>query len=184
MPITVVTGNPKKAEEIAAMMHLQDFASAKLDIPEIQSLDIQEIVLAKARAAFEKLQIPVLVEDTSFAIEGLKGFPGPFVKFWFDQVGWDFTVAHLVPEGPARRVTISSCVAYAAADQVFAVTHQEFGTLVPKSDGEGWGFDYYFIPDGYEQTYAQLGFAKKNEISHRTHAFQKMRAALVKKGIL
>ena len=50
-----------------------------VDLPEIQSLDLEKVVLAKAAAAHSRLERPVLVDDTSLELAGLGGFPGPLL---------------------------------------------------------------------------------------------------------
>ena len=54
-------------------------------VPEIQSMSIKEVVEAKAKAIYDILSFPVLVEDTWYFIEELKWFPGPFVKYIVDE---------------------------------------------------------------------------------------------------
>jgi XTP/dITP diphosphohydrolase len=41
--------------------------------------------------------------------------------------------------------------------------------------GGGFGYDPLFIPDGCAQTFAELGEAVKNSLSHRARALQKLR---------
>ena len=43
---------------------------------------------------------------------------------------------------------------------------------------EGFGYDPVFVPEGYEETFAELGTEKKNKISHRALAFARMKAHL------
>jgi XTP/dITP diphosphohydrolase len=42
----------------------------------------------------------------------------------------------------------------------------------------GFGYDPLFVPDGYEETFAELGEATKNQISHRSKALEKLRKRL------
>ena len=53
------------------------------------------------------------------------------------------------------------------------------GTIVSRPRGTGgFGYDPIFLPDGFEQTFAELPAAEKNRISHRTRAVESLRAAL------
>jgi non-canonical purine NTP pyrophosphatase (RdgB/HAM1 family) len=183
MLITLVTGSPKKLAEVSAILGAENIQNAKLDLPEIQSMDLREIVLKKVREAFTAVGGPVMVDDISASVEGLRGFPGPFVKFWDQQVTWDHTLEELLQnEDSSRRMKITAMVAYKDAEQEIVVEEFVEGHLRPRTEGEGWGFDFFFVPDGYEQTYAQMGFDMKNKISHRSKAFLKLKQVLVDNG--
>lgn len=51
--------------------------------------------------------------------------------------------------------------------------------LEPRGQG-GFGYDPLFVPDGFEQTFAELGDAVKNKLSHRAKALEKLRIYLSK----
>lgn len=54
------------------------------------------------------------------------------------------------------------------------------GRLVAEPRGSGgFGYDPLFIPEGYEQTFGELGEAVKNRLSHRARAVGKLRRWLV-----
>ena len=49
------------------------------------------------------------------------------------------------------------------------------GEITTEKRGDsGFGYDPVFRPDGYEQTFAELGHEIKNQISHRARAVQKL----------
>ncbi|NBS41857.1 non-canonical purine NTP pyrophosphatase, partial [bacterium] len=87
--ITIVTGNPNKLKELQAIFSDVEMGMRSVDIPEIQSLDLEEIVRAKVRSAFEAVGGPVIIEDVSFEIAALNGMPGPFVKWWAKTAGYE-----------------------------------------------------------------------------------------------
>jgi len=56
------------------------------------------------------------------------------------------------------------------------------GEIVPGAKGaHGFGYDPLFVPNGFKQTFAELGDDVKNRISHRAQAMQKFRAAILSK---
>lgn len=72
--ITFITGNAKKAEYLEKYLGFP-VAHEKLDLDEIQSLDLREIVEHKAKQAYEKIGSPVLVEDVSLEFTALGRLP-------------------------------------------------------------------------------------------------------------
>jgi XTP/dITP diphosphohydrolase len=55
------------------------------------------------------------------------------------------------------------------------------GQIVPEAKGaHGFGYDPLFVPNGFNQTFAELGEEAKNRISHRAQAMQKFRATILR----
>lgn len=181
--ITVVTSNPNKAAEIGSILIGTDIASTALEIPEIQSFSLEEIVKEKALHAYRKLQRPVLVDDVGFYLDVLKGFPGPFVKFWEKDVGYDLAF-QIAEKFCNDRVTVRCGFGYADASRFLYAEGVVEGRIVSQRGGNGFGFDFYFIPDGYDQTYAEMGREEKNKISHRRKGIDAMREKLITEGYL
>jgi len=176
--ITLVTGNPNKAREVAMILGFE-IATRAIDLPEIQSFSLEEIVRQKVAAAFAIVGSPVLVEDVAFHLDALKGFPGPFIKFWDKQGCHDLDDAIAKALGDDR-ASARSGVGYADGTQIVYTESLVTGRVTARRgpEGNGWGFDFYFIPDGYNQTFAELGMEAKNKTSHRGLAFAAMREKL------
>lgn len=176
--ITLITGNPNKLAELQAIFPASlDLKSQKLDLEEVQSLDLHEIVRHKLRAAYERVRAPVIVEDVSVELEKLNGLPGPFIKFFEQRLGRD---ALYVVAGEGRAKVICTMGYYDGSHEHIVDGIVE-GRIVPPRGGEGWGFDFVLIPDGYETTMSELGRDIKNSISHRARAAGNMAAVLSKK---
>ncbi|KAK9180249.1 hypothetical protein WN943_029457 [Citrus x changshan-huyou] len=87
-PVTFVTGNAKKLEEVKAILGQSiPFQSLKLDLPELQG-EPEDISKEKARLAAIQVNGPVLVEDTCLCFNALKGLPGPYINATEDRAGW------------------------------------------------------------------------------------------------
>ncbi|XP_016898898.1 inosine triphosphate pyrophosphatase isoform X1 [Cucumis melo] len=86
-PVTFVTGNAKKLEEVRAILgNSIPFRSLKLDLPELQG-EPEDISKEKARLAAIQVNGPVLVEDTCLCFNALKGLPGPYIKWFLEKIG-------------------------------------------------------------------------------------------------
>nr|POF03310.1 inosine triphosphate pyrophosphatase [Quercus suber] len=85
-PVTFVTGNAKKLEEVRAILgNSIPFQSLKLDLPELQG-EPEDISKEKARLAAFQVNGPVLVEDTCLCFNALKGLPGPYMKIECENI--------------------------------------------------------------------------------------------------
>lgn len=83
--ITFITGNQKKADYLAKYLGLE-VLHEKVDLDELQSLDLREIVEHKVRQAYEKVGSPVIVEDASLEFSALGRLPGTFIRFFVDEM--------------------------------------------------------------------------------------------------
>ncbi len=170
--LVVVTSNKDKLAEINEILGTNHQVS-KIDIPEIQSLDLDEVITSKAKSAYKKLNKPVMVEDISFEIEALNGLPGTFVKFFLSRLGTEATVKLVGKSKTDTRVTAAVAIYDGKNLKIFKGT--VLGTLSSKNRGAGgFGFDKVFIPNGHTKTYAQMPLSLKNKISHRAVALKKV----------
>ena len=176
--LVFVTSNMGKLREAEAVLGI-GLDHCSLDLEEIQSLALEEVVSHKAAGAFGRLQRPVLVEDTSLELTGLGGFPGPLIRWLLTTVGPEgiCRIAHAFDETTAT----VRCIAM-ASDGVGEVMGLGVvtGRIVRTPRGRrGFGWDSCFAPDGFDgRTYGEMDDAEKNAISHRKIAFQKLRDAL------
>ena len=176
--LVFVTSNLGKLREAEAVLG-RSLDHSEIDLPELQTLDLEEVVRGKARAAWERLGRPVLVEDTGLELAGLAGFPGPLVRWLLTSVG---------PEGICRiascfddpRVTARCLVcATDGSVEVFGEGVVE-GTIAASPRGEGgFGWDSVFVPSDCDgRSYGEMSEDEKNRISHRHKAFVALRDAL------
>lgn len=85
----ILTGNKKKYEGFKDMLSKNGISLlvSDFEIPEIQSIDPIEVIKNKARYAFEKVGLPVWVDDVSLSLDEFPLFPGSYTKHWFKQIG-------------------------------------------------------------------------------------------------
>src|SRR5579871_2048666 len=144
--ITIVTGNPGKVRELQAMaMGKLNFKMHDIDINEIQSLDLDEIVTAKAKAAYSRVKSPVIVDDVSAELKSLNGLPGPFIKFFNKEIGGDSLLK--ISKDPHEVVTLICVTGYYDGHKMVLGKGEIKGTLVPPRGVNGFGFDPVIIPD-------------------------------------
>lgn len=169
--IYLVTGNQKKLKEWQAIVP-QDIQLDTLDVdlPEIQSDDLLEIVTDKAKRAYEHVGKPVVVEDVSVGLEKLGGLPGPFVKFFMKQLGQGALYELAGKEG--EKATVSCSVAYYDGQNLVTVRGDIEGTIVKPRGGDEFSYDVTFQPDGETETFAEMTAEKKNSLSHRAQAIR------------
>src|SRR3972149_1427183 len=78
--IYIATTNKGKVEEISEMLKIP-LEFAKLELDEIQSMDLEYVARKKAEEAFKILKKPVIVDDVGVYFKAWNKFPGPFVKY-------------------------------------------------------------------------------------------------------
>lgn len=175
--LVVITSNENKLSEINQILGT-DHKVSTVDIPEIQSLNINEVIAAKAKASYKKIKKPVLVTDVSLEIESLGGLPGPFVKFFLKTLGAEKTVGLIKNKNTRTKVTDAIAIYDGKLLKIFKGVAS--GHLVNKAKGtRGFGFDFVFVPDGYTKTYSQMSQEEKNKISHRAKALEKLKKYLI-----
>jgi len=169
-----ITTRKKKFEEAKRILDVP-MRQIELDLPELQAVEVDEVVRAKARAAWEQAKKPCLVEDTGLYLGALNGFPGALAKWVEKTMGWDGFLEILKP--------IKNREAYAKCTVCFydgKKYHLFSGKVEGKISRElkedaGFGWDLIFIPKGYRRTFSEMTIEEKNKISHRGKAFRRLK---------
>lgn len=152
--ITFITGNQKKADYLVKYLGFP-VEHVKLDLDEIQSLDLKEIVEHKVRQAYEKIKKPVIVEDVSLEFAALGRLPGTFIKFFVDEVPFE-TICSMI-DGKTRKATARCVFGYFDGQNLKLFEGGLDGEIATTPSGEnGYGWDKIFIPQGYTVTRASL----------------------------
>lgn len=171
--ITFVTGNQKKADYLAAYLGFP-LLHKKIDLDEIQSLDLKEIVEHKVKQAYSKIRKPVLVEDVSLEFHALGKLPGPFIRFFVDEVPFP-KICAMIP-GKDRRATARCVFGYYDGKTLKLFEGKGEGEIAKKPAGKnGFGWDSVFIPKGYKITRAQMNEEDDRKTYLKVKPFSKMK---------
>ena len=195
MKLVLATHNQGKVRELTKMLRsgadtLQQIEVISLqaypDAPEVieDGQTYMENAAKKASVIAEYTGHLALADDAGLEVDALNGAPGINSKRWAGEDATDaIRIAKLlqVLEGITdRRARFVAAIAVVHPDAVpkgvLGVCEGHI-THAPKGES-GFGYDPVFVPDGYEQTFAELGEGIKNQISHRAKALQQALALL------
>lgn len=155
--VTFITGNPHKADYLSCMLDLP-LKHRAVDLTEIQSTSLEEVVEHKVRQAYTVAKRPVLVEDVALEFTALGGLPGPFIKFFVEAPNGLENLCRML-DGFGDRSAVAACVFGYYDGQQVKLFRAELGGVIakhPAGDG-GFGWDKIFCPDDYEgKTRAEL----------------------------
>jgi non-canonical purine NTP pyrophosphatase (RdgB/HAM1 family) len=167
--IIFVTGNSNKVKELKRILGIE-LGHQEIDIPEIQSLDLEEVVVAKAKAAYAQIGSPIIVEDTSLTFHALGKLPGTFVKFFAEELSYQ-GMCQLLEGKSDRSATARACIAFYDGEIIKTFLGECRGSIAeaPRT-GPGFGFDCIFIPEGYQTTWSEMDSEIKDTMSHRGSA--------------
>lgn len=182
--LVFITGNQAKADYLAKWLG-HPVEHQKVDLDEIQSLDITEVIEHKAKAAYAIVKRPVLVEDVGLACSAFGGkLPGTLIKWFLTEVGNEGILKML--DGFEDRTAFTT-IAYGIYDgaELHVFTARTDGRIASEprtGDKDGWqgslSWNSIFIPDGSDKTYAEMTDEELKPFSHRAKAIQKLQAFL------
>jgi len=132
----------------------------KIDVPEIQSMDVCEVAEYSVKCACAKLNLPVFKVDCGYYFEGLNGFPGALVKYFDRSISSEDLVNLL--NGKSKKVTIKECLSYCEPgnDPVSFMSELE-ATVAAKPEGKGGAIDRLIVYEGFKKPQAACDY---NEI--------------------
>ena len=209
MKIVFATNNQHKLDEIRSILgdtievlSLKDIG-CDVDIPETGKT-LEENALQKAQYIYDHYHISVFADDTGLEVDALNGAPGIYsARYASMEVGAheashdaEANMSRLLRElgeNNNRHARFRTVIALILKKDVcpcgctsIKEIHQFEGIvegqiIKERRGGEGFGYDPIFQPDGYEETFAELGMEIKNHISHRARAVKKLADYLLKK---
>lgn len=201
--IVIATHNPGKLREMCELLAphgIECVSAGALNLAEPAETGDTFVAnaLIKARAAALASRLPGFADDSGLCVDALGGDPGIYSARWAKDAGGFAGAMALVDEKmraqgvtePAqRRAHFVSALAVCWPDGHEEVFEDKvFGQIVWPPRGEkGFGYDPFFLPDGYTRTFGEMSSEEKHGIpedggqalSHRARAFQMLARALL-----
>lgn len=172
-PLIFPTGNEVKFRLANIVCSAQGITLERLqvDIPELQAETGEEVCRDKALRAFEILRKPLVVNDDSWVIPGLGGFPGPYMKsmnIWFTSEDW----LRLTKDLSDRRIILRQVVTYQDETRQKTFTRDVEGILLSEIRGQS---PFTHTPlasfDGGKTTIAEVHAAGKPAVEGKRTAW-------------
>ncbi len=190
--LLIGSANAGKARELAELLEGLPWTVISLgdlppvDAPEETGADFAENAALKARYYGDRFNIACIADDSGLMVDALDGAPGVLSARYAgvdaDDAANNEKLLEAL-EGLLWHERTARFVCCAAFYQPGGEVHLETGTVaghiaaVPQGS-RGFGYDPLFVPEGHEQTFAEMSLERKHGISHRGNAFRKMRAWL------
>ena len=182
--LVVATNNAHKLEEIAAIlgdeMELLSLKDIKCfaDIPETADT-LEGNARQKAMYIYENYGMDCFADDPGLEVDALNGAPGVYsARYAGDGHDSEANMQKLLHELEGKKnrkaqFRTAICLIQEGKEYLFeGIVKGEI--IQEKRGGAGFGYDPIFVPEGYEQTFAELGNDVKNTISHRARAVEKL----------
>ena len=154
--------------------------------PEIADMIVEESgksysenAMLKAKAWAERSGCACLADDSGLEVEALDGAPGLYSARIVpgkdeDKVSW---LLSQLKDKDNRRARFVASLALCVPDEFILICEGYcYGKIAEAPRGSnGFGYDPVFVPEGHEETFAEMEFEIKNSISHRANAFRQMK---------
>ena len=133
----------------------------------------------KAETVFKRYGHVVISDDSGLEVDALYGAPGVYsARYAGDPRNDQRNTEKLLDElqgASNRKAQFRTVITLMNAKNSFQFEGIVKGTIAKSPRGEaGFGYDPVFIPEGVQQTFAELAANEKNKISHRANAIEKL----------
>lgn len=133
----------------------------------------------KARYVWENYQTNCFADDTGLEVAALDGAPGVYsARFAGTPANNEANLRLLLEkmQNQSRRdAQFRTVITLILDGKEWQFEGVAKGKIIQERRGEGgFGYDPVFVPEGYEETFAELPLEEKNRISHRGRAVQKL----------
>lgn len=145
---------------------------------EPKEFTIEEVAELNAKHFYDKLGVPVVVEDTGIFFDAYSSFPGNHPKLMFNLLGYKGLLKLL--DGENRNAEFRSVVGYCDSGDVKlfkGILRGEISEEVHDEDADVMPYERIFLLDG--KPISKLTREEKNKISHRSKAFNALGKTLI-----
>lgn len=190
MKIVLATRNQGKIQEMRVLLSelpVELISAADLTTaPEVaeEAASLEQNAAMKARTLHGYTELPSLADDTGLEVRALDGRPGVRSARYAGELADDAAnrkrLLRELADVSNRRARFRTVIAFVEKQGVLhffegicpgTITHEERGS-------GGFGYDSIFVPEGLEQTFAELPLHEKNAVSHRGRALSEFAAYL------
>ncbi len=182
--LVFATNNQHKLEEVrkitANLVNIVSLAEINCheDIPETADT-LEGNALLKAQYIKEHYGFDCFADDTGLEVEALNNAPGIYSARYagpgHDSQANMRKLLHEMEGKENRKARFRTVIALILNGKEYSFDGIINGIITTEKKGEsGFGYDPIFMPDGYTQTFAELGDELKNTISHRALAVHKL----------
>ena len=191
MKIVFATNNQHKLSEVRQILgdsievlSLNDIGCHE-EIPETGTT-LEANAQQKAQYIYDHYHIDCFADDTGLEVDALDGAPGVYSARYagpgHDSEANMTKLLNELGENNNRSARFRTVIALIQQGELHEFEGIVNGQIIrERRGGEGFGYDPIFQPDGYDQTFAELGTEVKNHISHRARATQKLADYLLKR---
>ncbi|MFR8835010.1 non-canonical purine NTP diphosphatase [Bacteroides nordii] len=182
--LVFATNNLHKLEEVSAILSNQiellslNDINCHTDIPETADT-LEGNALLKSQFIYENYGMNCFADDTGLEVEALEGAPGVYsARYAGDGHNSEANMIKLLnnlKEKNNRKAQFRTAISLIIDGNKYlfeGIIKGEIG--ITKRGDSGFGYDPIFIPEGYNETFAELGSDIKNKISHRALAINKL----------
>ncbi len=192
--IVIASHNPGKVREIGALLEplgLKAVSAGELGLPEPEETGetFEENAVIKAKAAAEASGMVALADDSGLCVDALGGAPGIHSARWggpekdfrkaMERVEQELRKAGaMTPEQRKAHFTCALALAWPDGETETFIGEVHGRLTWPPRGEKGFGYDPIFVPEGHAITFGEMAPEKKDAMSHRARAFEKLLAAL------
>lgn len=175
--LVFVTRNKNKLADAQKLLPNFEIEHVDFEVPEIQALDLKEITAHKLKYAYSKVQKPCFVMDSSLELECLNGFPGPFIKWWFENTVGEEKTCQIANLFNQRGCKWRNILGYFDGQDTHLLEETLEGVLPDLPRGKnGYHWDTIFIPQGETLTFAEMSFEEKQLYAPTKKLLERLKA--------